>query len=182
MVELFNNNPNKEMVFNVNAQGIDPAQVEVKMLLLMEGKATNLFFMADIVDGKVCFNLPALTELNEAQEGTLRLEVIADGEYFKPWESDFQIKAKRSFSVSSSVTETVATPNKKLSVVLETAPTKPAPIVEKAVIKPVAKAPVPAPKQVAKVVKENVATAQVPVVANEDPETLTFGAFIDSQK
>lgn len=119
MVELFNNTKNKEMVFNVNAEGIDPSKVEVRMLLVNEGKITSLLFMGDIEDGKVRFELPALVELSEAQKGTMRLEVIADGEYFKPWQSEYQVKTKPTFTVSAPVTESVEPP-KKMVVQLET--------------------------------------------------------------
>lgn len=111
------------MVFNVNAEGIDPSKVEVRMLLVNEGKSTSLLFMGDIEDGKVRFELPAVVELSEAQRGTMRLEVIADGEYFKPWESEYQVETKPTFTVSAPVTESVEPP-KKMIVKLET-PTEP---------------------------------------------------------
>ena len=143
MVELFNNIENKELVFNFSAQGIDPSKAEVKMLVLLnEGKAKNLFFLGSIVDGKVRFTLPAMEELSESEQGTLRLEVVTDGEYFKPWESEFKVKTKRSISVTESVEVAAAPASRSLRMDLEPAPTPaPAPVVVAAPVLEKAAAP-----------------------------------------
>lgn len=82
----------------VNEEGPEPQSTKARLVL--EGKNWNLVFYGDVDDdGKCSIDISKLNILNEGEEGTVRLEVIADDSFFTPWEDNFTVKKSKSVTV-----------------------------------------------------------------------------------
>ena len=73
---------------------------ETQVRLIIESEDWTLMFEGD-VDKKGKCNIPIkkLGILNEGSTGKIRLEVIAEGSVFTPWEDDFKVKLSKKVSV-----------------------------------------------------------------------------------
>jgi hypothetical protein len=89
---------------------IEGAQLkDTQVRLVLETENWNLLFNGEIDrNGKVNIPIRKLSILEEGTRGVIKMEVIAEGSVFTPWEQDFE--AKRSKKVSVSFNE-----NKKFS-------------------------------------------------------------------
>ena len=89
---------------------IEGAQLkDTQVRLVLETGDWNLLFNGEIDrNGKVNIPIRKLNILEEGARGVIKMEVIAEGSVFTPWEQDFE--AKRSKKVSVSFNE-----NKKFS-------------------------------------------------------------------
>lgn len=68
--------------------------------LVIESKDWNLVFKGEIdSNGKCTIPIKKLAILNEGEVGDIRLEVVAEGSMFIPWESEFKIKVNKKVSV-----------------------------------------------------------------------------------
>lgn len=82
----------------VNEDGPEPQATKARLVL--ESKNWNLVFYGDVdEDGKCSIDISKLNILNEGEEGTIRLEVIADDSFFTPWEDNFTVKKSKSVTV-----------------------------------------------------------------------------------
>jgi hypothetical protein len=68
--------------------------------LIVETNEWTLMFPGEINSGKVNIPIRKLNIFEEGQIGTVRLEVIAEGTVFIPWEDQFKIKLSKKVSVS----------------------------------------------------------------------------------
>jgi len=68
--------------------------------LIVETNEWTLMFPGEISSGKVNIPIRKLNIFEEGQIGTIRLEVIAEGTIFIPWEDQFKIKLSKKVSVS----------------------------------------------------------------------------------
>lgn len=67
-----------------------------KARLILESSDWTLMFEGDIDSkGKCTIPIKKLAILNEGVTGKIRLEVIADGSVFTPWEDDFKVKLSK---------------------------------------------------------------------------------------
>lgn len=68
--------------------------------LIIETEDWTLMFPGEIKNGKVNIPIRKLNLFEEGQRGRIKLEVIAEGTVFIPWEDDFKIKLSKKVSVS----------------------------------------------------------------------------------
>lgn len=68
--------------------------------LIVETDEWTLMFTGEIKNGKVNIPIRKLNIFDEGQVGKVRLEVIAEGTVFIPWEDEFKIKLSKKVSVS----------------------------------------------------------------------------------
>ena len=68
--------------------------------LIIESDSWTLMFSGEIKDGKCIIPIRKLNLFEEGQLGKIRLEVIAEGSVFVPWEDTFKIKMSKKVSVS----------------------------------------------------------------------------------
>ena len=79
---------------DISIEGADISEAKVR--LVIESNEWSLVFNGDI-DSKGKCNIPIkkLNILNEGSTGKIRLEVIADGNIFTPWEDEFKVKLSK---------------------------------------------------------------------------------------
>lgn len=68
--------------------------------IIIESEEWTLMFPGDIENGKVEIPIRKLDIFDEGQTGKIRLEVIAEGSMFIPWEDDFKVKMSKKVTVS----------------------------------------------------------------------------------
>jgi len=78
--------------------------------IIIESDEWTLMFPGDIKNGKVEIPIKKLNLFDEGQTGKIRLEVIAEGSMFIPWEDDFKVKLSKKVTVS--VNEKKSVPKK----------------------------------------------------------------------
>jgi hypothetical protein len=67
--------------------------------LIVETEDWTLMFPGEIKNGKVTIPIRKLNIFEEGQRGTIKLEVIAEGTLFVPYEQEFKIKVSKKVSV-----------------------------------------------------------------------------------
>ena len=84
---------------------------ETQVRLIVESDDWTLMFEGE-VDKKGKCNIPIkkLGILNEGTTGKIRLEVIAEGSVFTPWEDDFKVRLSKKVSIK--LNESKSTPKK----------------------------------------------------------------------
>lgn len=75
--------------------------------LIVESSDWTLMFPGEIKNGKVVIPIRKLNLFEEGQTGKVRLEVIAEGSVFIPWEDTFKIKMSKKVTVSLNETKKV---------------------------------------------------------------------------
>jgi len=82
----------------IELEGANLKDTEVR--LVIESDNWNLMFPGEIDrNGKVSIPIKKLNILEEGTRGKIRMEVIAEGTVFKPWEDDFEIKLSKKVMV-----------------------------------------------------------------------------------
>lgn len=81
--------------------------------LIVETEDWTLMFPGEIKNGKVTIPIRKLNIFEEGQRGTIKLEVIAEGTVFIPWEDEFKIKVSKKVSVSLNENKKPTQPVKK---------------------------------------------------------------------
>lgn len=81
--------------------------------LIVETGDWTLMFPGEIKNGKVTIPIRKLNIFEEGQRGTIKLEVIAEGTVFIPWEDEFKIKVSKKVSVSLNESKKPIQPVKK---------------------------------------------------------------------
>lgn len=72
--------------------------------LIVETDEWSLMFPGEIKNGKVNIPIRKLSIFEEGQIGKVRLEVIAEGTLFIPWEDEFKIKMSKKVTVNMNET------------------------------------------------------------------------------
>ena len=94
---------------DISLEGANLSNTEARLIL--ETDDWNLVFNGEISkDGKCLIPIKKLSILNEGQIGKIKLEVIAEGTVFTPWEDDFKVKVSKKVSVK--INETKSNPKK----------------------------------------------------------------------
>lgn len=94
---------------DISLEGANLSNTEARLIL--ETDDWNLVFNGEISkDGKCLIPIKKLSILNEGQIGKIKLEVIAEGTVFIPWEDDFKVKVSKKVSVK--INETKSNPKK----------------------------------------------------------------------
>jgi hypothetical protein len=84
--------------------------------LIIESEDWTLMFKGEIQNGKVQIPIRKLNLFEENQIGKIRLEVIAEGTVFIPWEDQFKIKMSKKVEVSLNETKKPLTNKKEVGV------------------------------------------------------------------
>lgn len=94
---------------DISLEGADLSNTEARLIL--ETEDWNLVFNGEISkDGKCLIPIKKLSILNEGLVGKIKLEVIAEGTVFIPWEDDFKVKVSKKVSVK--INETKSNPKR----------------------------------------------------------------------
>ena len=81
--------------------------------LIVESDDWTLMFPGEIKNGKVNIPIRKLNLFEEGQRGKIKLEVIAEGTVFIPWEDEFKIKLSKKVSISLNENKKPTQPVKK---------------------------------------------------------------------
>jgi hypothetical protein len=84
--------------------------------LIVETEDWTLMFPGEIRNGKVNIPVRKLNLFEEGQVGKIKLEVIAEGTVFIPWEDEFKIRVSKKVSVSLNENKKIETPKKGVGV------------------------------------------------------------------
>ncbi len=87
---------NESFTCDIFIEGANPEKSKVRLIL--ESDDWNLVFNGEIFNGKCIIPIKKLDILKENLVGDIRLEVIAEGNVFIPWEDKFLIKSSKKVS------------------------------------------------------------------------------------
>jgi hypothetical protein len=83
---------------DIELEGANLKDTEVRLVL--ESDNWNLMFQGEITkNGKVTIPIRKLNILEEGTRGTIKMEVIAEGTVFTPWEDQFEVKLSKKVMV-----------------------------------------------------------------------------------
>ena len=85
---------NENFVCDIFIEGSNPDKANVRIVL--ESNEWNLIFNGWIENGKCHIPIKKLDILNENLIGDIKLEVLAEGNVFVPWQDKFVIKSSKS--------------------------------------------------------------------------------------
>ncbi len=89
---------NENFSCDISLEGASLGETEARLIL--ETSDWNLLFEGKIdSNGKCTIPIKKLSILNEGTTGNIRLEVIADGTIFTPWEDEFKVKLSKKVAV-----------------------------------------------------------------------------------
>lgn len=83
---------------DIAIEGAKPEETFAR--LVIESDDWSLVFNGDIQNGKCIIPIRKLNILNEGQVGKIKLEVIAEGNLFVPWEDKFKVKLSKKVLVN----------------------------------------------------------------------------------
>ena len=89
---------NEEFVCDIAIEGSSPEDTFARIII--ESEEWSLIFPGEIRNGKCIVPIKKLNILKEGLVGNIKLEVIAEGNLFTPWESDFKVKLSKKVTVS----------------------------------------------------------------------------------
>ena len=87
----------ENFVCDIAIQGADPKQTQAR--LVVESGDWTLMFYGDVKNGKCTIPIKKLNILKEGQIGDIRLEVVAEGNLFVPWEDKFKVRVSKKVTV-----------------------------------------------------------------------------------
>ncbi len=88
---------NEEFSCDISIEGAKKDETYVR--LVIESDDWTLMFNGEIRNGKCYIPIRKLNILTEGQVGNIRLEVIAEGNLFTPWEDKFKVKLSKKVTV-----------------------------------------------------------------------------------
>ena len=99
--------PNKAETFScdIELEGANLKDTEVRLVL--ESDNWNLMFPGEIdKNGKVTIPIRKLNIFEEGTRGKIKMEVIAEGTVFTPWEDDFEVKMSKKVMIKFNESKT----------------------------------------------------------------------------
>ncbi len=87
----------ENFICDIAIQGANLNQTEAR--LVIESEDWTLMFYGELKGGKCLIPIKKLNILKEGQIGDIRLEVIAEGNLFIPWEDKFKVKVSKKVTV-----------------------------------------------------------------------------------
>jgi hypothetical protein len=84
---------NEKFECDIFIEGAKPENTQAR--LVIESEEWNLIFNGTIQNGKCQIPIKKLNILDENLIGNIKLEVIAEGNVFVPWQSKFQVKSSK---------------------------------------------------------------------------------------
>jgi hypothetical protein len=93
----------------IELEGANLKDTEVRLVL--ESDNWNLMFQGEIdINGKVTIPIRKLNIFEEGTKGKIKMEVIAEGTVFTPWEDDFEVKMSKKVMVKFNENKSVPKP------------------------------------------------------------------------
>jgi hypothetical protein len=89
---------NEEFVCDIAIEGSSPEDTYAR--IIVESDEWSLMFPGEIRNGKCIVPIKKLGILKEGEMGTIKLEVVAEGNLFIPWEDTFKVKLSKKVTVS----------------------------------------------------------------------------------
>lgn len=102
---------NEEFSCEISIEGCDPNETTARLVL--ETTDCNLVFNGEIRNGKCFIPVRKLNILKEGEVGNIKLEVVAEGNLFIPWEDKFKVKVSKKVTVK--MNETKQQPKKPIN-------------------------------------------------------------------
>lgn len=87
----------EDFICDISIEGANPKETEARVVV--ESEDWTLMFSGEIKNGKCVVPIKKLNILKEGQVGNIRLEVIAEGNLFIPWEDKFKVKLSKKVTV-----------------------------------------------------------------------------------
>lgn len=87
----------EDFICDISIEGANPKETEAR--IVVESEDWTLMFSGEIKNGKCVVPIKKLNILKENQIGNIRLEVIAEGNLFVPWEDKFKVKLSKKVTV-----------------------------------------------------------------------------------
>lgn len=89
---------NEEFVCDIAIEGSSPEDTYAR--IIVESDEWSLMFPGEIRNGKCIVPIKKLGILKEGEMGTIKLEVVAEGNLFIPWQEQFKVKLSKKVTVS----------------------------------------------------------------------------------
>jgi hypothetical protein len=87
---------NESFTCDIFIEGANPEKSKARLVL--ESDEWNLVFNGEISNGKCIIPIKKLDILKENLKGNIKLEIIAEGNVFIPWENKFLVKSSKKIS------------------------------------------------------------------------------------
>jgi hypothetical protein len=100
---------NEEFSCDIMIEGSSPEETYAR--IIVESENWSLVFPGEIRNGKCIVPIKKLNILKEGEIGNIKLEVVAEGNLFTPWENQFKVKMSKKVTVM--MNETKKQPTKK---------------------------------------------------------------------
>ena len=102
----------KHFNFNIEVKGAEVKSTSAR--LVFEGQGTSKMFPVNIDDDGIFRHAVKYSEIRDLREGKVYLEVLADKNYFKPWEDRYVVLGAYSPIKESTQKETAKPVEKKI--------------------------------------------------------------------
>lgn len=89
---------NEEFSCDIMIEGSSPEQTYARIII--ESENWSLVFPGEIVGGKCIVPIKKLGILKEGEIGNIKLEVVAEGNLFIPWENQYKVKVSKKVIVN----------------------------------------------------------------------------------
>jgi hypothetical protein len=89
---------NEEFVCDIAIEGSSPEDTYAR--IIVESDEWSLMFPGEIRNGKCIVPIKKLGILKEGEMGTIKLEVVAEGNLFIPWQEQFKVKLSKKVTVA----------------------------------------------------------------------------------
>ena len=88
---------NEEFACDIMIEGSSPEETYARIII--ESENWSLVFPGEIRNGKCIVPIKKLNILKEGEIGNIKLEVVAEGNLFTPWEEQFKVKMSKKVTV-----------------------------------------------------------------------------------
>ena len=95
---------NEEFCCDIAIEGSSPEDTYAR--IIVESEEWSLVFPGTIRNGKCIVPIKKLGILKEGEIGNIKLEVVAEGNLFIPWEDTFKVKVSKKVTVNLNETKT----------------------------------------------------------------------------
>ena len=95
---------NEEFSCDIAIEGSSPEDTYAR--IIVESEEWSLVFPGTIRNGKCIVPIKKLGILKEGEIGNIKLEVVAEGNLFIPWEDTFKVKVSKKVTVNLNETKT----------------------------------------------------------------------------
>jgi hypothetical protein len=89
---------NEEFACDIMIEGSSPEETYARIII--ESENWSLVFPGEIRNGKCIVPIKKLNILKEGEIGNIKLEVVAEGNLFIPWENQFKVKLSKKVTVN----------------------------------------------------------------------------------